>query len=255
MIGIAPVGLPRGHHAAGRDESRELVDVAVGVVAGEFAADPEHAVDAQAFAEHLLEPRPCHARVAGGILDAAMVDQQRAFAVGLDRAPFEHEPALEDPQAQPPADRSCQPRVVVPRRILAAPGVPLPADGGRPGRLADPLSGFRHEKHRPRVAQPGVVGGEVDEFHIADAAEPPAGQVEHRAGGHHLHRFVAGEQPRDLLEHRRDLGEVAEPGRLAMRPGKPGGRMRLPFGREPVAKRGGTVGSGHALPQRFSRAP
>ena len=55
MVGIEPIRLPRRHDAPGRHESGQLVDVTVGVVPRQFASQPDHPVDGELCAQHLLQ--------------------------------------------------------------------------------------------------------------------------------------------------------------------------------------------------------
>ena len=50
MVRVGAIRLDDGHDGVGRDEPREVVDVAVGVVALDALAEPEDLADAEAVA-------------------------------------------------------------------------------------------------------------------------------------------------------------------------------------------------------------
>ena len=80
----------------GADEAGDVVDVAVGVVAGDAAAEPDDLLDAEIVVEGPLKLLAADAGVA--LLhfaeQALFGGQQDALAVGVDGAAFEDEPAL-----------------------------------------------------------------------------------------------------------------------------------------------------------------
>ena len=249
MVGIERVGLPSGHHPAGRHEPGQLVDVAVGVVAGEFASHPEHLPDPQTVAEDRFQLQPRHSRVSRRVFDAAVVHEERIFAVGLEAAPFEHEPAVDHGEPESLSDRPAERRVEIPWWIFFTPRIPAPDHGGG---LRARRGLARHDEHRPRVSEPRIVRGEIDELDVRNAVEPCAGVGKHCARGHDPHRLVAGDDTCHPLEHARNHGEVAQPRGLAVGPGKPRGRVRLPLGRQAVVWRDR---GHHAPPQRWSSPP
>ena len=75
------------------DEPREVVDVAVRVVAGDAPAEPDDVADAEIVGEDLLEPGAVEPGVAGLDLaeQAFLGREQGAAAVDVDRAPFHHD--------------------------------------------------------------------------------------------------------------------------------------------------------------------
>ena len=54
MVRVARVVAARRDHDAGRDEARDVVDVAVGVVALDAVAEPDHVARAEELGEHAL---------------------------------------------------------------------------------------------------------------------------------------------------------------------------------------------------------
>ena len=64
MVGVAGIGGAAGHQRAGPDEAADVVHVAVGVVAGDAAAQPDHVRGAQDVPQDLLVLAPSEARVA-----------------------------------------------------------------------------------------------------------------------------------------------------------------------------------------------
>ena len=240
MVGVERVALPGGEHPARRDESCQLIDVPVRVVAREFASRPEHALHAEHLGQHPLEGRPIEAGIAPRIDDAPLVDEERAVAVRLDRAPLEHDAPVEHGQAEPPGERARHAGVVVPRRILSTPRIPPERHGGRRQSGA----GWWQEKDRSGVAQPRVVRRDLLELDAADVGEITPRRGQRLSRGEDPHRLVRRDCPGDRREDRRHLGEVAEPRRAAMRPREEGREVRLPFGREPIAEVGRCGGQG-----------
>jgi len=94
--------------------------------------------------------------------------------------------------------------------------------------------------------------GEIDELDVCNAVEPCAGVGKYCARGHDPHRLVAGDDTCHPLEDGWNHGEVAQPRGLAVGPGKPRGRVRLPLGRQAVVWRDR---GHHAPPQRWSSPP
>ena len=103
VVGVGGIGLDAGEDGVGRDEAGDVVDVAVGVVAGAAAGEPEGLVDAEVVAEGAFElgaglVRRAEAGVA--LLDfgeeALLGGEQDACAVGVDGAAFEDDAAAVD---------------------------------------------------------------------------------------------------------------------------------------------------------------
>ena len=115
MVRVVGARLDDRDDGLGIDEPRQVVDVAVGVVAVDPAAQPDDVADAQVVGEDLFDGRAVEAGVASLDLaeQAFLGRQQRAAAVDVDRAPLHHDPdrapPLLDPrhparQSQPPLE-------------------------------------------------------------------------------------------------------------------------------------------------------
>ena len=97
MVLVGGVGLDDGEDGVLGDEAGDVVDVAVGVVAGDAAVQPEDLLDAEVVGEGLLESlRVGFVAEAGvALLDlgeqALFGGEQDARAVGVDGAAFEDE--------------------------------------------------------------------------------------------------------------------------------------------------------------------
>ena len=93
MILVGGVGLDGGDDLVFADEARDVVDVAVGIVAGAAAVEPEDLLDAEVFAEGGFELLAGDAGVA--LLDfgeeALFGGDEGACAVDIDAAAFEDE--------------------------------------------------------------------------------------------------------------------------------------------------------------------
>ena len=58
VVGAGFIGLDHGDHRIGRGEARDVVDVAVGVVAGDAAAQPDDFGGAQIIRQRALDLAP-----------------------------------------------------------------------------------------------------------------------------------------------------------------------------------------------------
>ncbi len=90
LVGVV-LGRRRDRDAARRDEPREIVDMAVGMVVGEALAEPHDALEAEVARQPLLRPPRATAWLRLGLSRHCSVVMTRAAAVMVDRA------ALEDP--------------------------------------------------------------------------------------------------------------------------------------------------------------
>jgi hypothetical protein len=93
VVLVGGVGFDGGEDGVGADEAGDVVDVAVGVVAGAAAVEPDGALDAEVVVEGLFELCARDAGVA--LLDvreqALFGGEQQARAVDVDAAAFEDE--------------------------------------------------------------------------------------------------------------------------------------------------------------------
>lgn len=90
------------------------------------------------------------------------------------------------------------------------------------------------------IADPGVVGPDRMERDVGLVAEERSGFAHHvGVAGQDVHRLDPGERLGKLRPERRNAFEPAGPRLAVVRPRQPGGRVRLPLGRETIAKRGG----------------
>ena len=147
------------------DEAGQLVDVAVGVVAYDAAAEPEHFLRAAVVGRYCSTSARDSCGLRFGLSRHCSVVSIVPLAVAVDRAPFEHDAGREAAAAGEPrhvrAARRCPDRTADtcrPRRCT--PNRPAPAAIGR----AD-------QEHRPVIAGPDVVGRNVvqrDVRHVAD---------------------------------------------------------------------------------------
>ena len=78
------------------DKAGQLVDVPVGVVADDAAAEPEDVGRAEVIAEVLLDVGLGKLRVAIWVEQALLGGEQRAAAVDVDRAAFQDDARRED---------------------------------------------------------------------------------------------------------------------------------------------------------------
>ncbi len=132
--------------AARRHEAGDIVDVPVGVIVLQAFVDPDDLARAERLAKcgfgDLLGPA-----VAVGIEQRLARRQDRALAVMIDGAAFEHEVEAADGLARKARDVVADRRVVG-KIVFAAPAV------GREAKSGEAVG--RHRKDRSRVAQPDI---------------------------------------------------------------------------------------------------
>ena len=100
MIGIGGVAGRERQHDARPGEAGDVVDMPVGVVVLQPRAQPDHLADAEIGRQQFLHVGPPDAGIAVGIEEHAFGREQRALAVGVDRATLEHERRLVAPHRQ-----------------------------------------------------------------------------------------------------------------------------------------------------------
>ena len=229
-------------------EAADVIDVAVRVVAGHAAGQPEDVGRAEVVAcsasSNLLAAQARVANLRLRIAVALLGGEQCAAAVHFDAAAFEHESAVlrlrvEQAFPEPLGRRFRHPAVLPPVGILG-PGVEMEMhDGG-----FEPAADVAPHEHRAAVASPAAVGGMHDEL---DAARIHAGAAQVAAG---QFLFAPGvDQHADGLARRNPahhLGvdpangvELVRPIRRVMRPCQPGGFVGLPFRGHREAEGGG----------------
>ena len=163
-------------------------------------------------------------------------------AVDVDRAAFEHDAGHEAP-ACPSGSRHCvRHRVVVlPRRVLSAPGVVAPVDRRRLAPAARSRGRRRSARGRgTRRRRSGMMKciGRVVERHTAGMQTTRGTAVLHRRiVDQDVDRARAARARAPSRPRCRGIGcEVARPRGFLVRPRQPGRRVRLPLGRHAKAE-------------------
>src|SRR4029077_406562 len=186
-LGIARAIGPREAHFARAYETREIVDVPVGLIVEYTLAEPDEVAHAQVVAQLPLDVAALEVRIAIGVQQAFLGDQRRALTVDVDGAAFVHQRgavAIEPLDVQHLARHEI---ILVPRKIQspgqAAPRVEAPVDAAYG---AAPV----HYAGGPDITHPGII---VRHLHHAHAL----GQQRARGA------VVRGRRPdRDRLELR-----------------------------------------------------
>src|SRR6266849_647348 len=139
VVGVVGVGFDDGDDGVRRDEASEIIDVAVGVVAGDAGAEPDHVLDSQIIRENLFVVGSLHGGIAWLDLakQALFGSQKSALAVDLDGAALEHDRVLAVNGAGFVGaggfgHEATDFFVVLPVGVLG-PGVEAPFDGGKAG--------------------------------------------------------------------------------------------------------------------------
>src|SRR5438552_1343178 len=237
VVRVGGVLLARDDDGTRVDEAREVVDVAVRVVARDAAAEPEDLAHAEVGVERALQRRALHPRVPRlhRREKALLGGEERAAPVHVDAAALEDEPRLPLPAPEELRQPAGYGVVALPVGVLR-PAVELPVGVGD-------LAVVAAYEERAEVARPRAVGRHAEEL---DATRVDAGARED-APGAPLGRRVADEDAhalaRDQVAYDRgvdpgDGGELPRPVAPLVGPGEPGGRMRLPLRWHAVAERG-----------------
>ena len=247
VVLVRGVRLGRGGHGGRADEPRNVVDVAVGVVAGDAAPQPDDGADAEPGLEGPLDVLPVHARVSRlhHRVEQALLGRQRGPGPVDVQAP-----ALQDHRPTPPlrprhdaphasrrGDATRQTVVAGPVAVLG-PAVEAPIHKGHLGGR------FRGrgapDERAARVAHPASVGRKpvrsqpprIDPRLL----QPPQGPS-FRAGvpEHDLDRLDGREPAHDLDVAPSGRLELAGPIGPVVGPRQPGGAVGLPLRRHEVA--------------------
>jgi hypothetical protein len=139
------------HQRGGIDETGQVVDVPVGVVADDPLAEPEDLLHAEIIAQVRFDLRTVHFRVAVRVEQAGLRGQQRPGAVHLDGTALQDHRRREEREVEQLRDVLRHFVVQVAGWIFSAPRVVAPIDHGEALRVA-------HEDG-PVVAAPWLVGG------------------------------------------------------------------------------------------------
>ena len=155
---------PDAGDLAGRDETRDVVDVPVRLVRVDAVLDPQHLLAAEVVADHLLDLFFALIGVAALREQAHLGRQHRTLAVDVDRAALEHEALCAVAvHVRDLADLARDLVVLVPGEIQPvdepAPGVELPVHRAKTALVV-------HKERRPAVAHPRVVALELHDADI-----------------------------------------------------------------------------------------
>jgi len=252
MVGIAGIAFLGEDDGAGIDETAEIVDVAVGVVAGDAAAEPENVFGAEKAAERRFNLRARKTGVAhlnARMEQAFLRGEQSAAAVDVNAAAFENEAATgdfsgEEREAKGASGMAGDLRVATPIGVFG-PGIEAESDDGersvcaRGARIAPDEDGAG-------IAGPAAVGREREK---PDATGRDSDGSEGAAGGgavagrlnDDVQQFAGRKFAADFRVDPGDDGDFAGPVRGVVRPAEPRGGVRFPLGGH---AHGGTSGYG-----------
>ncbi len=258
VIFVVGAGLDAGEDGVFSDEAGDVVDVAMGVVAGGAPVEPENLVDAEVIMQGALDLLLGDAWVA--LLDfgeeALFGGDENAGAVSVDGAAFEDEAMLFavltddtglelfDPVELGDVMRNL---VVATPVVVLGPGVEVPVGEGE-------LALRIFDEDGAGVAEPdpvGLPGMEVQAGHVGSAAEEDASGA--LLGGlvvdEDVDVFAAREMTDDLGVDPGDGLELTGPVFGVMGPCDPGGGVGRPFGRHAEVA---FAGCGHLVLSRMS---
>src|ERR1700684_2377618 len=94
MILVLGVGFHRCEDGVDANESCDVIDMSVSVIAGTSTIQPDHLFDAEIFSEGLLQLLAAHAWIALLHIaqEALFGGEQDALAVGVDRSALQYQP-------------------------------------------------------------------------------------------------------------------------------------------------------------------
>ena len=230
--------------------------MAVGLVAEQAVRQPDHRLHRQMLAQHSFDLCAVQVRIAVGVEQAFLGGQQRALAVHVNGAAFQHEAGRDVAGATLDAQHLAGHLAValpgpVQATVEAAPGVEVPVHAAHFAVAVD-------DEGRAGVAYPGVIAAHLHQADVRLPAQSCAGVLVLRGGHTDAHRLEA----RNGLGHgaERRLGRLATqaPVVRAFRPEHPGLAVRFPFRRH--AKAVGARGlqrhvQDSRLPSRVFSAP
>ena len=229
VVFVGGVFLDNGDHRVRVDETGQVVDVAVGVVADNAFAEPEDLFHTKVIAQVVFDFLLGEVRVAILIEQARLGGEQRAFAVYFDGAALEDHGRGEKAHSEKLGDMLGYIVVEIARWIFAAPRVVAPIDDRHFLVVAD--------EDRSVIAAPRLVGGEGVEMDAR--VDRGFGFFERGAdvffvvGGEDVDvdLFAFGEEFGEMGPKRGDgLERVGKADALGARPGEPGGVVARPFG-------------------------
>ena len=229
---------------AGPDETSDVVDVAVGLIAIGAGAKPEHLLDAEVVAEMTFDLLARQRRVAIRVQQALFGSEACAFTIYMNRAAFEDQRRFVGLVAfkfdHLRGDLRVQIPVWVEAAFVATPSVELPVD-------ATPLTVGVGDEGRANVAHPGVVAVEFDDL---DACwQQSARTLKLRPAYTHPQRLSRSDRSSHLSVSLLRRAALLSPRVTAVRPEHPGGLVRGELGRhrEAVGCRRAAQGIGHQL--------
>ncbi len=232
VVGFGGIVFDCGHYRLLIHKAREIVDVAVRVVARDSLLQPDGLANPKIVGEVSLQVRAAESRIPhlhGFAEQALFGGEQQTRAVDIDAAAFEHDARLE-------LRAAC-------RRFATRAGMRL--SSRQLSYLAQPLKSQLvmatspasiANEDRAIVARPASIGGpaeELDGAHVDRAFRENAPDAFFQCGILHQNAdlFDARQPPHDIAVDPRNRREFAGPIGTLVRPGQPGGFVRLPFGR------------------------
>ena len=252
IIFVLLIRLDHRDDRVGRDEAGDVVDVAVRVVAGDALAEPDDRLDSEIVGKHLLVGSAIHGRIAllRGREQAFLGREQSAAAVDVDRAAFEHDAMFAVKRmhdARAGGLRHARAKFGIELVVVVlGPGVELEVQSEKRGAVCiDPsAAGARKMQPESRVHTRSVRQRwktTLSESASAFSRTALALSLRTLAVDDQIDALMPRQIADDLGIDPRNRLELPRPVAVEMRPGKPGGRVRLPLGRHAVAERGGKL--------------
>ena len=228
VVRVALVGLDHGDETVGFVETRDVVDMAIGVVTDDAIAHPQHLRNAEVVLEVLLDLLARKVRVAVFIEQALLAGEEQALAIHLDGATFEDHVVFETAQLELLCDERRDGVVEIVGRVFAAPSGVHPIGDGELTGLGI-LDEDRTVIAAPRVIRRVIVEGNLGQIGARFGDERPSAFLK-RLGDVDAHLFEAADLRNNASEHIRNRAELPRPRGAFMRPREPDGGLRSPLG-------------------------
>ncbi len=151
VVFVVVIFFDNGHNGSLGNKAGEIVDVAIGIIAGDAVAEPENFAYAEKIPEALLDFIATQLRIAIWIQETRFGSKQCAPAVYLDRAAFQYHAWIKNRQIEKLGDACGHNFIEIEGRILATPGVVIPIDN-RETRII-----IARQENRPVVPAPRFV--------------------------------------------------------------------------------------------------
>jgi len=231
VVDVVGIVLESSHDGGWVHETGEVVDVTIGIIAGDAVAEPEDVGDAEIIAKILLDLRLGELGIAIRVQQNRGGGQERACAIGVDGAALQHDARTEDIETEQLGDPLGDGIVIVVKPVLVAVGVVTPVDDGEIVAAGDEDGAV--------IAAPGFIGRDamIEDVRLVFTDGAAGDGFDGVVADINMDRLVRGEGADDLAECGKNLVvAIRETDAIGPGPTEPRGRVGSPFGGHAVAE-------------------